>query len=95
MYRLTGQAQRFGAGERWAAFQYAMPDGSAHLLALFRLPGGAPEHSFTLSQLDPQRCYTLRWLGEERVEQRRGEELITNGIHFVLPEEGSAMLLIS
>ena len=95
IYRLTGQPQRFGAGDRWAAFQYAMPDRSEHLLALFRLPGGAPERGFTLTQLDPERHYTLRWLGEDRVEQRRGDALIANGIDFALPEEGSAMVLIT
>jgi len=40
LHRLTGAPRRFGAGERWAAVQYAQPDGSAHLVLAFRLHGG-------------------------------------------------------
>ena len=95
MRRLTGQPGRFGTGERWAAFQYTRSDAGEHLLALFRLPGGTHERTVTLVQLDPERCYLLMWLGEERSEQRNGAELMAHGMTFALPEEGSAMLLIS
>ncbi len=94
MHRLTGQPQRFGAGDRWAAFQYAMPDGAEHLLAAFRLPSGASERTFALAQLDPDRLYTLTWLGEERSVQRLGADLMANGLRFELPAEGSAMVLL-
>jgi alpha-galactosidase len=94
MRRLTGQPQRFGAGDRWAAFQYTLPDAGEHLLAAFRMPGGAPERTFALTQLDPERHYTLTWLGEERSEQRSGAELTTHGVALALPEEGSAMIIL-
>ncbi len=94
LLRLTGQPRRFGEGERWAAFQYAMPDGSEHLMAAFRLPGGAPEQSVALAGLDPERRYTLSWLGEDRAETRTGAELMADGVALALPEEGSAMVLL-
>jgi alpha-galactosidase len=94
MRRLAGQPQRFGAGERWAAFQYTLPDADEHLLAAFRLPGGAPERTCTFARLDPQRTYTLTWLGEARSEQCSGAELMSHGITLALPEEGSAMIVL-
>ena len=94
MLRLTGQPRRFGEGERWAAFQYAMPDGGEQLLAVFRLPGGAEGHIITLAALDEQRSYMLTWLGEGRTEQRLGTDLMTQGLAFDLPEEGSALVLL-
>ena len=42
LYRLTAQPNRSGAGERWCAFQYSLPDQSEHLLAVFRLPSAGP-----------------------------------------------------
>jgi alpha-galactosidase len=94
MLRLTEQPKRFGEGERWATFQYRMPDGAEHLLAVFRLPGGAPSRAPALAELEPQRTYTLTWLGEDRVEQRSGAELMAGALAFELPEEGSAMILL-
>jgi alpha-galactosidase len=94
LHRLSGQPRRFGAGERWAVFQYAMPDGAEQLLAAFRLPGGAPGRTVALVGLDPDRDYTLRWLGEGREERRSGAELMRPGLALALPEEGSAMLLL-
>lgn len=95
LLRLGGQPGRFGAGERWAVFQYAMPGGDEHLLAVFRLPGGAPEGLVTPRGLDPSLMYTLTWLGEARVEQWSGAALLAGELHFALPEEGSAMVLIA
>lgn len=94
LLRLSGQPQRFGAGDRWAAFQYAMPDGSEHLLAAFRLPGGAPERRLALARLDPDRSYSLTWLGEGRAGQLSGAALLAEGVTMALPEEGSAMILL-
>ena len=91
---LSGQPQRFGAGERWAAFQYSMPDGSEHLLAVFRLPGAELGRAVAPLRLDPQRSYTLTWLAEGRVEQRGGADLLADGLRFELPEEGSALVLL-
>jgi alpha-galactosidase len=92
--RLVGQPRRFGEGERWAAFQYSMPGGTEHLLAAFRLPGGTPERVIHPAGLEPERLYTMTWLGEGRVERRSGAALMRDGVAPTLPEEGSAMVLL-
>ncbi|HWQ13790.1 MAG TPA: alpha-galactosidase [Roseiflexaceae bacterium] len=93
LLRLTGQPRRFGEGERWAAFQYAMPDGGEHLLFVFRLHGGEAARSVRLARLDPARAYTLTWEGEARQERRTGAELMEVGLACAdLPEEGSALI---
>jgi alpha-galactosidase len=95
LLRLSAQPEREGLGARRVAFQYAMPDASEHLLAVFRLPGGAADHIVIPQKLDLARRYTLSWLGEERVEQHDGNSLIERGLCFdTLPEEGSALILI-
>lgn len=95
LLRLSEQPRRFGLGQRWAAFQYSMPDASEHLLAVFRLPGAATEHTIRLVGLEPQRLYTVRWLDDtHRTEQMLGGEIQHQGLLFALPEEGSALLLI-
>ena len=94
-YRLTAQPRRFGRGERWAAFQYAMPNDSEHLVAVFRLPGGTPERTLRLYRLNPAREYTLTWLQSNRTDRRRGANLLANGLRCDdLPEEGSALILL-
>jgi alpha-galactosidase len=74
LIRLTDQPRRFGQGERWAAFQYRMPGGDEHLLAIFRLPGGEAGRAVRMRHLDPAREYALTWLGEERAAKRRGAD---------------------
>jgi alpha-galactosidase len=94
-YRLTDQPRRWKRGERWAAFQYVLPDRTEHLLAVFRLPGGEEHRTIRLYEVDPEREYTLTWLLEDRTEQRRGSELIAAGLPCEgLPEEGSALVLL-
>jgi alpha-galactosidase len=96
LLRLNDQPEREGLGARCVAFQYAMPDGSEHLLAVFRLPGGEPEHRVFPQRIDHERSYTLTWLGENRIEQRDGSALFERGLNFDdLPEEGSALILIA
>ena len=95
-YRLTEQPRRRNCGDRWAAFQYILPGGLEHLLAIFRLPGGETERTLRLYGLDPEREYTLSWLLSDRAEQRRGADLIAHGLRCRdLPEEGSALVLLS
>jgi alpha-galactosidase len=95
LHRLTAQPQREGLGDRWAGFQYALPDGSEQLLFAFRLDGGAPERTLHLQNLDPERRYTLSWLDAGTEEQRTGAALMEKGIHFTqLPEEGSEIIHI-
>lgn len=93
-YRLTEQPRREG-GSRWAAFQYALPDDSAHLLAVFRLPGGEPSRTLSLYRIDPAREYTCAWLQTERVERHHGADLIAHGLTCDdLPEQGSVLIRI-
>lgn len=95
MYRLTEQPLRDGRGDRWAGFQYAMPDGGEHLVAIFRLPGGAPYRALCLKHLQPDRRYTLSWIDSGQETQASGAELMANGVQCDdLPEEGSALLLV-
>jgi alpha-galactosidase len=96
LYRLTAQPQREGQGDRWAGFQYAMADGSEHLLFVFRLNGGEPERTLVLQDLDPDRVYTLSWLDAGVMEQRMGAALREQGVRFgQLPEEGSEIIHIT
>lgn len=95
-YRLTEQPRRWNRGSRWAAFQYVMPGKTEHLVAVFRLPGGEEQRTLQLYELEPDRNYTLTWLLEDRTEQRRGSALLAEGLRCEgLPEEGSALVLLS
>lgn len=95
LYRLTDQPLRSGTGERWAAFQYALPDGSEHLLFVFRLPGGENRRIIHLQQLQAERVYTLRGLEGEVEWQRSGRSLMDDGLEIdFLPEEGSLLLKV-
>ncbi len=95
MYRLTGQPLGEGRGDRWAGFQYSMPEGHEHVIAVFRLPGGEPLRVLHLKHLHPDRVYTLSWVDTGRQAQISGAALMNTGLRFDdLPEEGSAIVLI-
>ena len=95
LHRLTRQPRREGRGDRWAGFQYVLPEGSEHLLFVFRLHGGDPDRTLHLQDLDPQRRYTLSWLDAGVEEERSGAELMEAGIRFEqIPEEGSEIIHI-
>lgn len=80
LYRLTGQPQRYGQGERWAAFQYRLAgerEGFAlrgsgepgetdvqHLIAAFRLPGGEAARTIRLYGIKANVSYALAWYSE-------------------------------
>ena len=55
VYRLTDQLQREGKGDRWAAFQYALPLQEEHLVFIFRLHGAEPERTIYLRDSIPLR----------------------------------------
>jgi alpha-galactosidase len=94
-YRLSAQPQRWGEGDRWASFQFAMTGDNQHLLFVFRLPGGESERTIYPRGLTVDRVYPIRWLDEERSEERLGGELMRDGLTFSgLREEESALLLI-
>ena len=97
LFRLTDQPKRFGRGERWAAFQYAKPDGEEHLLFVFRLHGmqGGASRSITLRSLDPAALYSLTSVDEDReLAVRTGAELMEEGLMFRLGEEESELVLV-
>lgn len=95
MYRLTGQPLGEGRGDRWVGFQYRMPDGSDHLVAVFRLPGAEPARVLRLKHLQPDRIYTLFWVDAGQQTQASGAALMETGLRFDnLPEEGSALVRI-
>jgi alpha-galactosidase len=96
LYRLTEQPKRDGRGDRWAGFQYRMPDGAEHLVFAFRLDGGEPERALRLRRLEPDRVYTVRWLTADRQEHCTGEELMEGGLEVAgLREEQSEIFLVS
>jgi len=93
LYRLSAQTKREGKGDRWASFQYRMPDGGEHLLFVFRLAGAEPERNIWLKNLDSDSSYELTWLSEERVKVIHGSKLLEQGLIFQgLAEEDSAIL---
>jgi alpha-galactosidase len=95
LFRLTDQPKRSGAGERWSAFQYSLPDQSEHLLFVFRLPGAERERSIRLENLQPDRLYTVESLDGEAVRQMQGSALMDEGLSFTsLVEEDSALCRI-
>ena len=96
VHRLTGQPKREGRGDRWAGFQYAIPDGSEHLLFVFRLHGGEPERVLRLRALDPDAAYAVTALTAGTRQQMTGSQLMESGLLFAeVPEEGSEILLIT
>jgi alpha-galactosidase len=95
LYRLTSQPRRNGEGERWAAFQYSLPDASEHLLYVFRLPGAEQERAIRLQNLQPERVYRIQGLEGEWNQQATGRELMEEGLLFSrLEEEDSALLRV-
>lgn len=95
LYRLTDQPLRSGAGDRWAAFQYSMPDQSEHLLFVFRLPGGEPQRFIRMCNLQPYRDYRVQGLEGEHSFIRSGASLMAEGLYFdQIQEQGSALLWI-
>jgi len=93
LYRLTEQPKRDGGGDRWAAFQYALPATDEHLLFVFRLPGSMPQRTVRPRALRPDRDYALRWLFDDRSERRSGEQLMRAGIPFDGLRERDSVLL--
>ncbi|TLS54006.1 alpha-galactosidase [Paenibacillus antri] len=96
VYRLTDQPKRFARGERWAAFQYAMPGGEEHLLFAFRLhgPQGRKSRSFDLRALDASARYAVSPLDGGEPAIRTGAEMMEEGLTFALREEESALVRI-
>lgn len=92
---LTGQPEREGEGDRWAAFQYSLPGDRDHLLFVFRLDGSEPRRTLLPHRLDPARRYLVRSLASGAAELRGGEDLTRDGLLFAdLAEQESELLRI-
>jgi alpha-galactosidase len=95
LYHLTGQPRRNGEGDRWAAFQYSLPDGSEHLLFTFRLQNSESERIIHLKGLAPERVYRVQGLEGEADSEMSGQDLMEKGLLFTdLREEESSLLRI-
>jgi alpha-galactosidase len=95
VYRLTGQPKREGLGDRWSAFQYSLPEGTEHLLFVFRLHGAEAERTIYLKNLAHEQQYEVKWLSKDRSDWKTGMDLVSGGLRFDdLQEEDSALILI-
>ncbi|MBE0695760.1 MAG: alpha-galactosidase [Anaerolineaceae bacterium] len=95
LYCLTGQPRRSGEGDRLCAFQYSLPDASAHLLFVFHLPGAVVDAQVRLCNLQPERRYTIAGFEDEFHAEMSGQELMNGALSFAnLVEEESVLLLI-
>jgi alpha-galactosidase len=93
LYRLTDQPKRSQRGERWAGFQYSLPNGKEHLLFVFRLDGSETHRTLRLRGLYPDQPYALTWLSNQEQATRFGHELTKKGIDFQnLLEEEAAII---
>lgn len=93
LYRLTDQPRRSGSGERWAAFQYSLPDETENLLFVFRLPGSEARRAIRLQNLHPDRVYSIDGLEGEFHQQMTGSDLMNGELVFdTLLEEDSIIL---
>lgn len=93
LYRLSAQPLRSGIGERWAVFQYAMPDESEHLLFIFRLPGGEPSYILRPVGLQPERLYRVYGFEGEGEWHLSGRDLMEKGLSIDCLQEEESLLL--
>jgi alpha-galactosidase len=94
LYRLTDQPQREGLGDRWAAFQYAIPLQDKHLIFIFRLHGVESERTLHFRALKAEEMYVMIWLlDNNRADVRSGAEWMKEGLCLDhLREEESALI---
>jgi alpha-galactosidase len=92
LHRLTDQPDRESAGDRWCAFQYSLP--AEHMLVVFRLPGAEPRPPLHMRGLNPEERYRLTSVPNGESEERRGRDLMEEGLALDLPERGSTVILI-
>ncbi len=96
LYKLCGQPLRDGGGDRWQGFLYVAPGAQEGALFVFRLPGGGERRRLALTGLIADRVYTIEDVDSGRAWQATGGDLMEAGLLFDdLPEEGSALLLLS
>ncbi len=94
VYRLTEQSLRTGKGQRWAVFQYQVPESGSGIVFVFRLKGGEARRTISFKGLEEDRLYTLKD-EDERVFMDRlsGRSLMEEGLTFThLLEEDSLIL---
>lgn len=95
VYKLTGQALRDGGGDRWNAFQYAMPDKQNNLVFVFRLSQSSDSKVIRLKGLDPEKTYSLYDVDLDITIDIKGSDAMDTGIQISgLHEEDSRVFLI-
>ncbi len=93
LYRLTDQPRRSGDGDRWCAFQYALPD--EHLLFVFRLPGAEAQRTIHLKNLLEDRIYQIDDPSGQHFwpQKMLGRDLMEQGLTFDKLQEEDSILL--
>lgn len=92
LVHLTNQPRRDGTLDRFAGFQYVMPDATEMLIALFRLPGAKAQRRFYLDAIQTQCTYKATWLGSTHVAYISGAELARGWLLADVDAPGSALV---
>jgi alpha-galactosidase len=94
MHRLTNQPRRDGTWDRFAGFQFVMPDDNSQmLLCLFRMPDAKASKRFYFAEVDAQAQYRCTWLGDDRSEVWSGAEMAGGVVISDLDAPGAAFIL--
>lgn len=93
MYRLCGQAMRYGKGDRFQAYQFNATDKSAYVF-LFKLKGAQGERRICLKGLESERLYHVRYSDRRDEFTLSGAELMEKGVVMSGAEESSEMIEI-
>lgn len=92
MYRLTGQALRYGKGDRFQGYQFNAEDKTAYVFA-FKLKGAVGDRTLHLEGLDESRTYQVRMVDAQKTWTASGAELMKDGIALCGMEEESSELI--
>ncbi|WP_195543272.1 alpha-galactosidase [Massiliimalia timonensis] len=91
MHRLTGQALRYGKGDRFQAYQFNAKDNSAYVF-LYKLKGAGGERRICLKGLEPERFYHVRYVDRRDEFTTTGAELMEKGVVISGMEESSEII---
>lgn len=94
LVHLTNQPRRDGTLDRFAGFQYVMPDASEMLVALFRLPGAKPHRRFHLDAVDPKCTYRVTLLETNQTMLVSGAELARGWMLSGVDAPGSSLIWV-
>ncbi len=92
LVHLTNQPRRNGTLDRFAGFQYVMPDEKELLVALFRLPGAKAQRRFYLDAIQQERTYKVTWLETQQVVHITGAQLAKGYLLSGVDAPGSSLM---